>query len=95
MPAATVTVLCLTLSRTFTDPRTTRVSVPAQLSCTSHFVPRTVAELYLPFVLNAPFPSPQRWRFFVLVAAAPAALPRHDASGCVSARFVIAPDCVT
>ena len=97
MPAATVIVLCLTLSRTLTEPRTTRVRVPAQLSCTSHFVPRTVAELYLPDVRKAPLPSPHRWRllgFFLAVALAPFAR-RHDASGCASVSWVIPPVCVT
>lgn len=95
MPALTLTVLCLTLSRTVTVPRVTRVRVPAQLSCTNHFVPRTVAELYLPVVRNAPFPSPQRWRvlgFFLAAALAPFVL--HAASDCVSASCVTPPDCV-
>ena len=65
-PPRTVTVFARTLSRTVTVPRTTRVRVPAQLSLTSHFVPRTVAELYLPDVRNEPLPSPQRWRCFFL-----------------------------
>ena len=95
MPAATTTVLFRTRSRTVTVPRATRVRVPAQLSLTSHFVPRTVAELYLPAVRNEPLPSPQRWRCFFLVAAALRPPPRHEASASVSARFVTEPGWVT
>src|SRR5512132_321878 len=47
------------MSRTLTTPRLTLVSVPSHSSCTSQIVPRTVAELYLPLVLNLPFPLPQ------------------------------------
>jgi hypothetical protein len=80
LPARTTTVLRLTLSRTVTEPRTTRVNVPAQLSCTSHFVPRTVAELYVPLVRKEPLPSPHRWRLRFLVVAALGPPPRHEAS---------------
>jgi hypothetical protein len=38
-------VFLRTLSRTATTPCVTRVSVPAQLSWTLHFVPRIVAAL--------------------------------------------------
>jgi hypothetical protein len=59
-----------TLSRTETTPVATFVSVPAQLSCTSHFVPRIVAALYWPRVRNWPLPSPQSLRVFGFFAAA-------------------------
>src|SRR5512133_2691335 len=71
-------------SRTLTVPRLTVVSVPSQRSDVSQIVPRTVAELYLPFVRNFPLPLPHSlpstaWApfFFLLTDAAPA--PRADA----------------
>src|SRR6185436_19422541 len=74
LPARTVTVLPRTVSRTLTTPRTTRVKVPSQRSITTHFVPRTVAELKLPFVRNWPLPSPHSLRVFGFFAAALAVL---------------------
>src|SRR3954471_11480593 len=75
--AFTMTVLRLTKSRTATRPCTTRVSVVAQVSWTSHLVPRTVAELKEPLVRNLPLPSPHSRRFFfffLATLALPAAL---------------------
>src|SRR3954454_14428215 len=69
-PARRTTVLRLTLSRTDTAPLDTFVSVPEHESCTSHFVPRTVAELYWPRVRNEPDPSPHSLRDFGFLAAA-------------------------
>ena len=46
-------------------PRTTLTCVPSQRSAVSHFVPRTVADAYLPRVLKLPFPSPQSCRTMV------------------------------
>jgi len=81
--------------RTSTEPCVTRVSVPAQESCTSHRVPRTVAALYFPLVRNAPFPSPQSLRDFFLAAALARPFLGHRASCSVSVRFVMPLDCVT
>src|SRR3954471_9420851 len=93
LPALSRIVLPLTLSRTDTTPVATLVSVPAQESCTSHFVPRTVAALYWPRVRNEPEPSPHSLRVFGFFFAACA--PRHGASGSLSVRSVVPPDCVT
>ena len=87
-------VLRLTLSRTSTTPFFTRVSVPANESCTSHSVPRTVAALYWPRVRNEPEPSPHSLRVFGFFAAACAARPPH-ASASTSRSSVIEPGCVT
>ena len=78
-----MTVLWRRRSRTLTVPRLTVVSVPSQRSVVSQIVPRTVAELYLPFVRNLPLPLPHSLPstacgpFFLLTAAALA--PRADA----------------
>src|SRR4051794_33570144 len=71
--------LRFTLSCTDTTPAVTLVSVPEQLSCVSHVVPRTVAELYWPLVRKAPDPLPHSLRvltrfFFAAAAAWPFAL---------------------
>ena len=59
----------MTVLRTTTAPRVTRVSVPLQLSDTTQRVPRTVAWLFLPWVgiaavgrdpISAADPVPQR-----------------------------------
>ena len=70
LPLRTTIVFFLTLSRTLTLPCVTRVSVSAHESWTSHFVPRTVAALYLPLVRNLPLPSPQSLRVLGFLAAA-------------------------
>src|SRR3954469_3452265 len=88
-------VLWRTLSRTVTTPCATRVSVPVQESWTSHFVPRTVAALYLPAVRKAPLPSPQSLRVFGFVAAALALALGHFASASTRVRVVIPLACVT
>src|SRR5690348_11168288 len=77
-------------SRTATAPFVTRVGVPAQEPVTSHLVPRTVADEYLPVVRNEPLPSPHSLRDFFFLAAA-LALPffGHFASGSTRARSVI------
>jgi hypothetical protein len=90
LPALTTIVLRFTLSGTETTPLVTFVSVPAQESWTSHFVPRTVAALYCPRVRNEPDPSPHSFRVFGFFAAA-RALP-HAASGSLSVRSVVEPD---
>ena len=46
------------------------VSVLVHVSCTSHWVPRTVAALYLPEVRNAPLPEPQSLRVLTFLPAA-------------------------
>ena len=52
---------------------------PAQESCTSHLVPRTVAALYCPRVRNEPEPSPHSLRVFgFFLAAARAASARRQ-----------------
>jgi hypothetical protein len=90
----------LTKSRTATLPRATRVSVLVQRSSTSHFVPRTVAELYWPFVRNRPLPSPHSRRFLGFFFAADAlpldALQPVSFSTNVNVVIGFAPlDCVT
>src|SRR4051794_6068907 len=88
-------VFLRTLSRTMTTPCETCVSVPAHVSVTSHFVPRIVAALYRPVVWNAPLPLPNSRRdfgFFLAALAEP--FFGHGASGSVSVRLVIPPDCV-
>src|SRR5690349_6435256 len=86
-------VLRRTLSRTDTMPFFTRVSVPAQESWTSHWVPRTVAALYWPRVRNDPEPLPHSLRDFgFFLAAACAELCfffGHFASGWESVRSVV------
>ena len=42
---------------------TTRVTVPSQRSSVSHFVPRTVAALFAPWVLKRPCESLPQSRF--------------------------------
>ena len=77
-------------------PCVTRVSVPAHESWTSHFVPRTVAALYLPVVRNAPLPSPHSLRVFGFFAAALARPSSGSGASCsTSVRLVIPRDCVT
>ena len=71
-----------------TTPLLTRVSVVVQVSCVSHFVPRTVAALYWPRVRNDPLPSPHSLRDFFFLAAAAALLPRGHESASVSASVV-------
>ena len=83
------------MRRTVTLPCVTRVSVPAQESCTSHFVPRTVAALYLPVVRKAPLPSPHSLRVFFLAAALARPCFGQRASSSTSVRLVIPRDCVT
>jgi hypothetical protein len=65
------------------------VSVPSQRSVTTHLVPRTVADEYLPVVRKEPLPSPHSLRVFFFLAAA-LALPRlgHLASASASLRSV-------
>src|SRR3979409_33712 len=78
----TLTGLGRRRSRTLTVPRLTVVSVPSQRSVVSQIVPRTVAELYLPFVRNLPLPLPHSLPstacgpFFLVAGAARA--PRAD-----------------
>jgi len=90
-PARTTTFLRRLKSRTSTDPCVTRVIVPRHVSVTTHLVPRTVAELNLPVVRNAPLPSPHSLRVFFFAAAAPAELLAfgHRASASASPRSVI------
>src|SRR4051812_35813525 len=89
-------VLRLTLSRTLTTPFLTCVSVPAQLSCTSQRVPRTVAALYWPRVRNEPEPSPQSLRVFgfFLAAACAVFFFGHFASASLRVRSVVVLVCV-
>src|SRR5215208_4575961 len=61
-PFLTVTVFFFTKSRTLTVPCLTEVVVPAQVSLVSHWVPRTVAELFRPRVRKRPLPLPNRLR---------------------------------
>src|SRR5262245_23009642 len=56
-------------SLTVTERFLTFVVVVVHVSVTSHFVPRTVAELNRPVVRNFPLPSPHRRRFFGFAAA--------------------------
>ena len=89
-------VLWRTLSRTSTAPWLTFVSVPAHVSSTSHFVPRTVAAAYLPSVRNLPLPSPHRLALLGLARGRAGLLPfGHAASVSVSVRVVMPFDCVT
>jgi len=55
-----VTVLRRKKSRTFTTPRVTLVNVPLHWLVTPQIVPRTVAALYLPLVVNFPCALPVR-----------------------------------
>src|SRR3954453_7187206 len=76
-------------SRTRTLPRTTVVTVPAQVSFVSHLVPRVLAEDDLPTVRKLPCESPQRWRdlgVFVALADAPLAFLGHGPT--VPVRYV-------
>ncbi len=84
LPARTITVFFFTKSRTETRPRTTRVSVEAQRSSTSHLVPTTVAALCLPLVRNLPLPSPQSRRVLLAAAMARPAFGQLSASTSVS-----------
>ena len=78
-----------TSSRTVTVPRTTRVSVPSQRSMTTQRVPRTVAELKRPPVRKRPLPSPHRWRYLRLVAAAAARAPFGQAGSAPASASVV------
>src|SRR5215471_8492571 len=82
----TFTVLPRRLSKTLTTPRLTVVRVPSQRSSTSQIVPRTVAEAYLPLVLNFPLPLPHSLpstdfapRFFFLADTLAARAPFNGA----------------